>query len=954
MTHRDVKPANVLFDESGNSYLSDFGIAIDGPDLGAVGDLRSAGSPLYASPEQARDGVTTAASDQYALGVMIWELLAGRPPFQGDNVSTLFRRKFERPVPPLRERRPDVPAPVGDVLQRATSVHPADRYPTMADFVLAWTDAVRRTEWAAVTLEHADVGDASGASMATLTKLGLGEVNPYKGLRPFDEADAATFFGREDDTEALTALVLEHGFSAVVGPSGSGKSSLVRAGLVPRLRATGSLVVVVVPGADPVAQLLEALREVTIGDHPRRTLEEALAAAVPAQGELVVVLDQFEELWTLADADERAEVLAALTASTGVRVVVTIRADFYDRPLADPVIGPRVREATFALTPLTPVELERAITAPASRVGVRLEAGLVADLVADVSAQPASLPLLQYALTELYDHRDGATMTVAAYEAMGRLAGAMTARAEAVCAAGPAEHSRRLFTRLVTPGEGVEDTRHRARMTELAAVPASVIDAYGAARLLTFDVDPATREPTVEVAHEALLRHWPRLRAWLDEDRDGLRLHRHLSDAAMAWEAAGRPAADLYRGARLESAAHVVRDQRRQPHPAGARVPAGSPSPGPARPSARPGRGHRDQRAARHRPRRRGARRSSSNDAPTTTPPKPGRERDAAPRPLRREADTRRLAAESGNVQTEDLALSLLLAREANARSDDPTTRSALQSALLSNGPILGYLRSSPTAQYGSLALGAAGRHVYLSRTDDERRRGVGPAGVEARRRAPRSRRRRGGRPDRVAEPAPGRRVAQRERHHDDHRHGVRCDRGHDRAAPDEIERSRPSDPGVPRRRAPALLPGRASSSATTSRRAQLEELYTATAPIKVVAVQGSRVFLGLAAPEGAFRIAIVDATTWTTITELPVPFQGTCCSRSCRRRTGASSPCPSRAPRHRQGVLLDIATGQPVGPYWHGVGPRLGSAPGRRVPRRGRSVSSGAAAPPESSSAPR
>ena len=317
MTHRDVKPANVLFDESGNSYLSDFGIAIDGPDLGAVGDLRSAGSPLYASPEQARDGMATAASDQYALGVMLWELLAGRPPFHGDNVSTLFRRKFEQPVPPLREYRPDVPAPVGDVLQRATSVHPADRYPTMADFVLAWTDAVRRTEWAAVTLESADVGDAAGASMATLAKLGLGEVNPYKGLRPFDEADAASFFGREDDTEALTALVLEHGFSAVVGPSGSGKSSLVRAGLVPRLRAEGSLVVVVVPGADPVAQLLEALREVTIGDHPRRTLEEALAAAVPARGELVVVLDQFEELWTLADADERAEVLAALTAVDG-------------------------------------------------------------------------------------------------------------------------------------------------------------------------------------------------------------------------------------------------------------------------------------------------------------------------------------------------------------------------------------------------------------------------------------------------------------------------------------------------------------------------------------------------------------------------------------------------------------------------------------------------------------
>src|SRR4051794_35297401 len=308
-------------------------------------------------------------------------------------------------------------------------------------------------------------------------------------------------------------------------------------------------------------------------------------------------------------------------------------------------------------------------------------------------------------------------MTVAAYEAMGRLAGAMSVRAEAVCAAPPAELSRRLFTRLVTPGEGVQDTRHRARITELAAVPASVVDAYGTARLLTFDVDPATREPTVEVAHEALFGHWPRLRSWLDEDRDGLRLHRDLTDSAMAWEAAGRPAAELYRGARLESAAtwsetngdNLTPIERDFVHEA-------------------------RRRARRGRRLARGAviaistllvlalvaallavvqqRRASTNAADARS------QRDAA-QSLRRDSDTRRLAAQSGNVQTEDLALSLLLAREANGRTDDPATRSALQSALLSNGPILGYLRSSPTAQYGAIALGAEGANVYLARTDD-------------------------------------------------------------------------------------------------------------------------------------------------------------------------------------------------------------------------------------------
>jgi DNA-binding SARP family transcriptional activator/WD40 repeat protein len=913
VTHRDVKPANVLFDESGNSYLADFGIATHGPDLNAVGTLRSAGSPLYASPEQARDGVATAASDQYALGVMIWELLAGRAPFQGDNVSELFRHKFEQPVPPLRDYRPDVPTPIGDVLQRATSVHPSDRYPTVADFVLAWTDAIRRTDWAAATSDAADLGDGLSASMATLTKLGLGEINPYKGLRPFDEADAASFFGREDDTDALTALVAGHAFSAVVGPSGSGKSSLVRAGLIPRLRDQGSLVVVVVPGADPVAQLVEALREVTIGDHPRRTVEEALAAAVPAQGELVVVLDQFEELWTLADEDARTEVLAALTTLTGVRVVVTIRADFFDRPLADAMIGPSVREATFALTPLTPVDLERAITAPAAKVGVRLEPGLVAELVADVSAQPASLPLLQYALTELYDHRDGATMTVAAYEAMGRIAGAMTARAETVCAAGAAEHSRRLFTRLVTPGEGVEDTRHRARMTELSAVPASVIDAYGAARLLTFDVDPATREPTVEVAHEALLRHWPRLRAWLDEDRDGLRLHRHLSDAALAWEAGGRPAADLYRGARLESA-----DVWSRAH-ADSLTPLEHAYVHEARRRARRGR-----RLAR------GAvtaisvllvvavvaallafvqqRRADDNAAAARS------ERDRA-EDLLQETETRRLVAESGNAQSKDLALSLLLAREANARADDTSTRSALQSALLSNEPILGYLQSGPTAEYGAAALGAGGRRLYVARTDanvievwdPQASRQIDEIAITAA----------GGIESLVASPS-RRRVA-----------AVLSESGittvidtesGEIVTTIELPRSRSAD----LQSSPAFLDDEHLLSFRDHELLsydlasdQIETRYTATDPILLAAVQGSHVFLGLPAPGGGFRVAVVDATSWSTITELPVPLRGNLIWQIAPSVDGRQLAVAVPSSASQEAVILDIATGLPVGPYW-------------------------------------
>ena len=276
-----------------------------------------------------------------------------------------------------------------------------------------------------------------------------------------------------------------------------------------------------------------------------------------------LVLDQFEELWTLAEPIVRDRLLEALVSAatengSRLRLVTTIRADFYDRPLSHPIVGPLIEAASYPLAPLQPAELERAMSAPAARVGVRLEPALVAELTAAVSSQPAGLPLLQYALTELFDERVGATMTLASYEAMGGVAGALTGRAEAILAGlrdADRPAVRRLFRRLVVPGEGTEDTRRRVVRGELARVPAAVIDAYGEARLLTFDLDPVTREPTVEVAHEALIRHWPRLRTWLDDDREGLRVHRHLTDAAAVWSARGRDSGDLYRGARLQTAA---------------------------------------------------------------------------------------------------------------------------------------------------------------------------------------------------------------------------------------------------------------------------------------------------------------------------------------------------------------------------------------------------------------
>ena len=235
-----------------------------------------------------------------------------------------------------------------------------------------------------------------------------------------------------------------------------------------------------------------------------------------------------------------------------MRAVITLRADFYDRPLAVGGLGELVRDHTVAVTPLDGDELELAITGPADRVGVSVEPALVAALVADTTINPASLPLLQYTLTELYDRRDGTRLTVDAYRELGGLAGSVAGRADALCEdVGDVDAVRGLFERLVSPGAGTEDTRRRARMSELHGVPASVIEAFGDARLLAFDHDPVTREPTVEVAHEALIRTWPRLKGWLDEDRESLTVMRHLTEAADAWEARGREPGDLYRGSTL-------------------------------------------------------------------------------------------------------------------------------------------------------------------------------------------------------------------------------------------------------------------------------------------------------------------------------------------------------------------------------------------------------------------
>ena len=371
---------------------------------------------------------------------------------------------------------------------------------------------------------------------------------------------------------------------AVVGPSGSGKSSVVRAGLVPALRngaIAGSedwFVTTMVPGVRPFDELEAALTRIAV--RPPGPLSEILAAddqaigravrmVVPDDGaEVVLVVDQFEELFTQVDGAQRQMFLDGLLAAVHhprarLRVVVTIRADFWDRPLRHGGLAALLERAAVTVGPLSADELREAIVDPVAGQGLEYENGLVERIIVDVIDQPGALPLLQFALTALFETNVSGLILGSSYDAMGGVTGALANRAEESFASLTGQGratARRVFGRLVSLGEGAEDTRRRVLMEELVddSATRAVLDVFVSARLVTVDADPATRLPTVEVAHEALFDSWPRLAGWIDEDRDQLRSMRRVGAAAVEWDQAGRPADQLYRGGRLEAAVELA------------------------------------------------------------------------------------------------------------------------------------------------------------------------------------------------------------------------------------------------------------------------------------------------------------------------------------------------------------------------------------------------------------
>jgi WD40 repeat protein/DNA-binding SARP family transcriptional activator len=413
---------------------------------------------------------------------------------------------------------------------------------------------------------------------------------PYRGLLAFGEADAPFFFGRDAFVDRLHhAITLPPHIVAVVGASGSGKSSVVLAGLLPALRASGEWVIATVrPGREPFQALAGALvaHLEPGGDEIERLMQIRRLSELLARGELplgdvatricdrvheafLLLVDQFEELYTLCpDPGTRERFIDTLLDSVSVRqtsdqksapvaLVFALRADFMGQALTHRRFADALQTAAQMLGPMTREELGEVIEKPAASQGAVLEAGLVERLLNDVSRQPGNLPLLEFALTLLWDNLDRGWLTHAAYDAIGHVQGALTRYAQEVhegLSEGDRALCRRVFTQLVQPGDGTGDTRRVATRAEVGDVGWSLVQYLADQRLVVTARDPLTGNETVEVVHEALIWSWQQLQVWMNEDRAFRAWQERLRVTLRSWAETEQDEGALLRGAPLVEA----------------------------------------------------------------------------------------------------------------------------------------------------------------------------------------------------------------------------------------------------------------------------------------------------------------------------------------------------------------------------------------------------------------
>ena len=416
---------------------------------------------------------------------------------------------------------------------------------------------------------------------------------PYRGLFHFGPNDADVFFGREIFIEGLYSATKTKNFIPVLGASGSGKSSVVFAGLVPKLQKEGywqfthfrpgsvpfyalaeALIPLYTPELDPTDQIVQTRKlaghlfnnTVSLADVFRKIQQNH------PNHRVLLIADQFEELYTLCNNDEiRRNFFDCLLASLGTTtpmsasatvLVTTMRADFLGNALSYRPLADVLQNADVKLGPMNRKELTEVIEKPAQKLGVKFEQGLIERILNDVENQPGNLPLLEFALTELWNKRTGKQLTHKVYEEIGQVEGALARHADEKygnLTDDEKEKVRRIFIQLVRPGEGTEDTRRIAMKAELGEQSWSLVKQLADARLVVTSRN--TNQETVEVVHEALIRNWGELREWMNTNRVFRTWQERLRVAKGQWEATNKDPGSLLRGVALAEAKEKLKER---------------------------------------------------------------------------------------------------------------------------------------------------------------------------------------------------------------------------------------------------------------------------------------------------------------------------------------------------------------------------------------------------------